>query len=332
MDNQKIYGICFTDNGAEILCKLKTFLEIDTFIKKEKRETKACMVHTLFEGSLEEFAKLAFDGNNPLIFVSATGIAVRAIAPLVKSKLSDVPVLVIDELGRFVIPILSGHVGGANKIAKKVAAGIDAIPVITTATDINGTFAIDEFASQNDMKVVNKDGIKRVSAKAIESKHITISIKDYPPKQMVDVIIGDEFDANDEKLSELRLRNNQYVVGIGCKRGKSYEDIKSFFDEVVTELGINKSRISAISSIDLKENEEGLCKLAEAIGIPFVTFPAEQLNRLNGDFSGSDFVKDNVGVDNVCERSALMAAGEGGKLILRKKAKNGVTIAVALKG
>lgn len=94
-----------------------------------------------------------------LIFIGACGIAVRAIASSVNNKLKDSPVIVIDELGKFVIPILSGHVGGANELTVLLAAMMNATPVITTATDINNKFAVDVFAKKCRLAIVNKDGI-----------------------------------------------------------------------------------------------------------------------------------------------------------------------------
>lgn len=111
-----------------------------------------------------------------LIFIGACGIAVRAIASSVNNKLKDSPVIVIDELGQFVIPILSGHVGGANELAVLLAALMNATPVITTATDINNKFAVDVFAKKCRLAIVNKDGIARVSSKVLAGKVVTLSV------------------------------------------------------------------------------------------------------------------------------------------------------------
>ena len=110
----------------------------------------------------------AFADKEALVFVGAAGIAVRAIAPYVRDKLTDPPVIVTDENGNFVIPILSGHVGGANSLALEVAEVLEAQPVITTATDVSGAFSVDLFARENDLRIANREGIAKVSSSALE--------------------------------------------------------------------------------------------------------------------------------------------------------------------
>ena len=112
--------------------------------------------------------------HHALVFVGACGIAVRAIAPWITDKLHDSPVLVIDEQGQYVIPLLSGHVGGANELAVRLAGELGAVPVITTATDLHGSFAVDLFAKRNDLWIHNREGIARVSAKILAGEKITI--------------------------------------------------------------------------------------------------------------------------------------------------------------
>ena len=138
------------------------------------------------------------------------------------------------------IPILSGHVGGANELAVSLAEKIGAKPVITTATDIHNQFAIDMFAKKNGLTIVNKDGIAKVSSKVLSGKHITMSIEqghfekngklpreielvEYPPLQKVDVVISSE---NKEFDTMLLLGPKEYAGGIGCKKGKEADKIE----------------------------------------------------------------------------------------------------------
>ena len=280
---------------------------------------------------------------NALLFIGACGIAVRAIAPSLTDKLHDVPVLVMDERGRYVIPLLSGHVGGANELADYLAGKTGAEPVITTATDINKKFAVDLFAKRNALFIENKDGIVKVSSKVLAGEAISISIEPghgdrksclpsdlrlaaYPPEGFVDVLITSKEDQYDTSLV---LRPREYVIGLGCKKGKAAEEINTFVTKKMDELGITTAQIYAVASISLKSGEQGIVSWCDKEGIPFLTYTAEELQEVKGSFTGSSFVREKTGVDNVGERAALKACGDKGKLLTPKYAENGMTIAVA---
>ena len=165
MQSLKWSVISFTEKGAELAEKIKRF---------SKEQQLPCEIHT-YHGrkqveNLNAWTKEQFSLRNAIIFIGACGIAVRTIAPFLKDKLTDSPVLVLDEAGNYVIPLLSGHVGGANEIALLLAELLGAVPVITTATDINNAFAIDVFAKKHDLSIDKKEGIKKVSAKVLEKK------------------------------------------------------------------------------------------------------------------------------------------------------------------
>lgn len=336
--------ISFTEKGMELSNEIKRRWDseqIELFTKcsaiKNRKEVR------FVEQRIGEWAKEQMKEKHTLLFIGACGIAVRAIAPYVTDKLCDSPVLVMDERGAYIIPILSGHIGGANEIAMQIAFSMDAIPVITTATDINGKFAVDLFAKRNGLYIVNKDGIGKVSAKALLGKEIIVSIEQghldkkakkpkeihivsYPPKQLVDLVITAEkrnFDAL------INLKPKEYVIGMGCKRGKEAEKIEGLILKTIKEIGISKDQIFALASIDRKKKEEGLAVWSRKAGIPFFTFTAKQLQEVEGHFLGSEFVKQQVGVDNVCERAALKACGKFGTLIYKKYAEDGMTIAIA---
>ena len=272
----------------------------------------------------------AFADNEALLFVGAAGIAVRAISPYVRDKLTDPPVLVIDENGNFVIPILSGHVGGANSLALEIAGILGAQPVITTATDVSGAFSVDLFAKENDLRIANREGIAKVSSSALEGKPVTICIKDYPPEEPVDVLIADEEAAKGLKdPSKIVLCPRRYAIGMGCRRGKSFEELRVFAEEVLRDNGIDINDAGCVATIDVKKDEEGLKRLSQVWRMPLVTFDAGLLAKADGSFSHSETVLEKVGVDNVCERAAVLAAGTGSQLRVKKTARDGMTIAVA---
>ncbi|MBR6159941.1 MAG: cobalamin biosynthesis protein [Lachnospiraceae bacterium] len=277
--------------------------------------------------TLDGFVKDGFKRRCALIFVGAAGIAVRTIAPYVKDKLSDSPVIVIDDNGNFVIPMLSGHAGGANKLAVTLAELIDAIPVITTSTDAGEAFSADVFAIENNLTIRNREGIKKVSAKAIEGKPITLSIKDYPPEDAVDVMIADETD----REYSLLLSPKRYVAGLGLKKGREPEAVAGFFYSVLKDNDIGIDDIYALATIDIKADDAAIKYLSEKHRIPVIAFDAPLLEKAKGDFSSSEFVRAAVGVDNVCERAAVLAAGPSGRLITGKIKGEGMTVAIAVR-
>lgn len=279
---------------------------------------------------------------NALLFIGACGIAVRAIAPFVADKMQDAPVLVMDERGAHVIPLLSGHVGGANELAHMLAERTGAEAVITTATDIRGKFAVDVFAKKNGLFVERKENIAKISSKVLAGKEIRASVETghgggmlgregvhivpYPPEESVDIVVTSERKTYDAAMI---LHPKEYVFGIGCKKGKGAEEIGRFIAERLAGHRILITQIFALASIAQKGGEEGILRWCEKENIPFLTYSAEKLWEAEGNFTKSDFVMEQVGVDNVCERSALCACGPGGKLIAPKCAKDGMTIAIA---
>jgi len=303
--------------------------------------------------SLEQWTGACFEKHLPVLFVGACGIAVRAIAPFVKDKLSDSAVLVMDEQGRFIIPILSGHVGGANALAKKLAGRMGAIPVLTTATDVEGLFSVDVFAMENGLQIKNRDGIRKVSAKLLRGEKVTITWEDGIQAEMskgngeertalpeglifvpfssetadVRIVTKQGLARHTELSQSLLLIAKEYVVGIGCKKGKTFEEFDAFLKQSLQEGWMEKT--CAIVSIDLKAREEGIWELAQYYHLPFVTYPASELQKVQGEFTESEFVRETTGVANVCERAALCHAGAGGELIQKKTASQGMTVAVA---
>lgn len=343
----KISIVSFTGNGIQLSKKIASelvgveytlFTKCTSYLKEEPAQ-----YISFVDKNIGEWAKEQMQEKNALLFIGACGIAVRAVAPYIKDKLHDSPVLVIDEMGRYVIPILSGHMGGANELALSIAEKIGAEAVITTATDVNRKFAVDIFAKKNGLFIVNKDGIAKVSSKILAGADITISIEprhvgenfrvpegvyivSYPPAKPVDIVVTStegEYDA------AILLKPKEYVIGMGCRKGKEADKIEALIIRSMQELGISPAQILALSSVEQKRNEQGFLVWSRKANVPFVTYTTEELQRVKGDFHKSGFVKDTVGIDNVCERAALKACEPGGKLVYEKHAEDGMTIAVA---
>lgn len=321
--------ISFTENGQQLAKKLKQIVSLGK-IPEITEISVGCKWHGAnkdrIDDTLSQWTEQAMRRKHVLLFIGACGIAVRAIAPYIENKLYDSPVLVCDEHGSFVIPLLSGHMGGANALAVQLAFLIGAVPVITTATDRNEKFAIDLFAKKNQLAVMNKEGIAKVSSKVLHGEPVSIFIEAYPPEHAVDVVITSE---NRNFDTALLLKPKRYAVGIGCKKGKNTEAIDAWICENLSKAGILPEEVFALASIDRKKEESGLAAWADKWKIPFFTYSAGELSAVSGDFASSAFVEKQVGVGNVCERAAVKACGDGGELILRKQSSDGMTIAIA---
>lgn len=150
-------------------------------------------------------------------------------------------------------------------------------------------------------------------------------------EQVVDVWIGEDPHSMQDtgKKVSLYLRPKRYIVGIGCKKGKTFNELDAMLFRILQKTGLNIEDVAAFASIDVKKEEPGIQELSGYYRIPFLTYPAQVLRSLTGDFSGSQFVENTVGVDNVCARSAMAACKEGGELVMDKQAENGITMAVA---
>lgn len=315
---------------------------------------------TVVSSRVSEWTKAAFNQYDALVFVGAAAIAVRSIAPCVRDKLTDPAVLVVDEKGQYVVPILSGHVGGANGLARQLAADLQALPVITTATDIQGLFAVDVFAVKNRLILTDRVKAKKISAAILEHECQQVYIDGLMaydgklPKYLgitrdiekADILIDYHLLQPDMKGLCL-LPEGMIWMGIGCRKGTEAAKIKAAINHFIQEHEIDKRAIAGLASIDVKANEQGILEVCRENNWPFVTFTAERLRAQEGNFTASDFVKSKVGVDNVCERAALCAAGDmiheekrelgqnrlsqpcKAELLVKKEIMPGITLAAA---
>ncbi len=276
-----------------------------------------------------------FAQSDALIFVGAVGIAVRAIAPYCHSKASDPAVVVLDEGGRFAIPLLSGHLGGANDLARRLASVCGAVPVITTATDGRGVFAVDEWAKHQNCAVAEPERIKLVSSALLAGETVRcctdFPIQGTPP---AGVVLTQNAAQADFSLTlttageALHIVPRIAVLGVGCKRGTAPEKLDAAFHDFCAEQHFPAWAVTRVASIDLKKDETGLAAFCLIYGWPMDFYTAEQLRAVPGQFTPSGFVQSVTGVDNVCERAAVKASD--GRLWLPKWARDGVTFAVAL--
>ena len=284
----------------------------------------------------------------------------------------------VDECGKFVISLLSGHLGGANELALKTAEILNAVPVVTTATDLHHRFAVDVFAKKNDCSIFNMKAAKEVSAALLAGKKvgfysefpvdgrlpeglIMCDERGIPVRNMegmqsdttespegkemisenaestVGKLDGSEIDCGaavtihtscQPFASTTQIVPGNLTLGMGCRKGKDAEGIAEAAQKVLDTGEFFKEAFEQIASINLKKEEQGIKALSKDWQIPFVTYTEDELKQVPGEFTPSPFVKKITGVDNVCERSAVFASGNG-RLIQKKKGENGVTTAVA---
>lgn len=341
----KWLGIALTRNGIEVLQQLKeqvnsefhhSFLAytLDKYADQEQGMNG-------MGPSVKEFVHAQFNLVDGLVFVCATGIAVREIAPCVRNKTVDPAVIVIDEGGNYVISLLSGHFGGANEWARRMALMVGGNPVITTATDVNGLFAVDEFAKNNNLWISSMKQAKNVSAHLCEGHQVSIC-SNYPiegslpkgltlKKQSLSIYV-------DKKVAPdgLSLIPKTMSLGIGCKKNTNPEVLEAYIRRELQTQGIPIEGIVEVCSIDVKKEEKAIQMLCTKLQIPYHTYSKEELNQVPGIFDESEFVRQTVGVGNVCERAAMCGArnrmeqGDSCESVLHKRHENGVTMAVVM--
>ena len=288
--------------------------------------------------SVDKWVSGSFGTCGAVIFIGAAGIAVRHIAPYLKDKSKDPAVIVIDELGKNIIPVLSGHIGGANRLSQEIGKKIGGNAVITTATDINGVFSADTFAAENNMHIDNIRAVKKISARMLEGLPVYLRSEvrtegtlpkglRYADKGEAGIYISAS-DGRGPFRTTLKLIPRQMTIGIGCHRDIGADTVEERVMDVLRKNNISIRSVRAGASIDLKKDEKGLLEFFKKYGIPVTFFSAGELNAAGGEFTASEYVRSITGTDNVCERAAI-AVSENGELLVRKDAGNGVTVAIA---
>ena len=327
--------LAFSARGMETARRIRGVLEADGWrCELRAPERLAGGDAAAYPGSLPEFVGTVFD-REALIFVGAAGIAVRAVAPHVTSKRSDPAVLCVDEAARYVIPLLSGHIGGANRLARRLAEALGADAVITTATDVNGRFSVDAWAAERGLHIGSMALAKRVSAEILTHEIPFWSDRCDPDVALPEGLRWDDSGPLGICVSvrcaqpfaqTLALTPKALRIGIGCRRGTTAGAIDALVERVLSEHRLRPEAVAGAASIDVKADEPGLIEFCRSRGWPLEFFTAAQLREVPGALARSEFVQRTVGVDNVCERAALAA---GGRLIVSKTAMDGVTVAVA---
>lgn len=321
-------------SGAEIIAKVKC----EALQEVSMKETvKACV---------DEY----FEQVDAIVFVTASGIAVRSVAEHLTHKSKDPAIVCMDECSKHVISLVSGHAGGANALTQMLADVMWATPVITTATDVEGQFSIDDYAREHNLVVTDWAKAKAISAEVLATGAKPVWVDEAEVSQEeeknaceickeqkstgIDVgKIENDGCENEIGVQKLQIGSHQVVItpqdvsvdaqtlqliprcivaGVGCKKGIPVDKIEHAVQDAFAKAGLRMEALCAVVSIDLKKEEAGLLEFCETRNVPFETYAAEELQAVPGTYSASEFVSGVTGVDNVCERSAVKYASEHG--------------------
>ncbi|MEL3908334.1 MAG: cobalt-precorrin 5A hydrolase [Treponemataceae bacterium] len=320
----KLAVYTFSDAGQKLAKKIMQIPEYNICISDRANLTK-------------DFYKM--DG---LIFICATGIAVRLIAPLIQSKYEDPAVIVLDDAGHFTISLLSGHLGGANELAKKLASFLENTAVITTASDNRGVESLDIFAQRTGLVVDDFEHLKNAMACIINGKRVALysEIKDEPFG--IPFIKNCNFESDNidywviisaykikTKMPACYLIPKNLYVGIGCKKNTEASIVKMAIEKACKKADVHTRGIVHIATIELKKNEPAIIEAAKFFQCPLKIYTNEEVNSISlAAEDKSDFVFKTTGVYAVSEPCARLS---GATLILKKFKYNGVTVSLALK-
>jgi precorrin-4 C11-methyltransferase len=349
-EETKPHGVAvmaLTPVGSKLAAQIAASLADSTLYLTEKEASAypQAIPFTDFKSTLAD----CFGRCEELVCIMATGIVVRLLAPLLAGKERDPAVVVVDEGGRNAVSLISGHLGGANQLAKKVAGITGGQPVITTATDVQGKLSWDELAKRAGLLIENLDRVKTLNMAILKEERIGL----YDPARWVRPLMPESTDVADLKRPEeardtglygwiyvgegtdhfepppcLVVRPPSLVVGVGCKRGTASATIGAAVDKVLQDHGLSRYAVRNLATAELKEDEQGLNELLEERGWSAVYYSISELQADVSVPSPSEIVKKHLGVESVCEKAAILSAGVE-ELLIPKQILGNVTVAVA---
>lgn len=358
VNQQNPYAIvAITKHGVELARKLHLFIHSDVYymskFEQGDEETKQIQ---LFSGSVRILLPTLFKQYKGIILIISLGAVIRMIAPILKDKKKDPAVVVIDDRGENVISVLSGHLGGANQLTREVAHVLNARAIITTASDVQKTIPVDLFGSRFGWEWDSPEKLTPVSASVVNEEHVAIvqesgetnwwhlespmpdHLKIYPTiQQAIEakpdaalVITHRILTKQEEQILEngVLYRPKNVVIGMGCNRGTSAEEIEQVIQETLEELQISIKSVRALCTIDLKKDEEGFLQVASKHGWEFVYYQPEQLNAQKIEAPSATVFK-YTGVYGVSEPAVRIYTGAEDLELVKKKSGN-TTISVAL--
>jgi cobalamin biosynthesis protein CbiG len=348
-DQSRLALLAVSPDGAALAARLSAaWPEADRYVHERYAEPELQAARRLSPPLGEPVAKL-FARYGGLIFFLPLGAVVRLIAPCLGDKLSDPAVVAVDDGGRFAISVLSGHAGGANQLAERVAAALGAQQVITTAIERHGRTAPELVGRPYGWKLEASGGaLLRVAATLAQGLPVAVYQDDGPRdwraglqplwsvdrlEQLADAATGGAIAISDRQLPEALLehtvvwRPRGLVVGLGCSSGAPLDELEQLLDEALTAAGLARGGIGALATLDRKLTEPALQTLAHGLGLPVQGYAAAELAPIDVP-NPSEVVRRAVGCPSVAEAAARLAAG-GGELLVPKRASPHATVAIA---
>jgi len=343
----ELHAVALTRGGAATAARLAESLGATLHLPER--------IASGFAGSspfAEPFAALLarlWAKGNGLMLVMAAGIAVRASAPLLKSKYEDPALVVLDPGGLFCVSLLSGHLGGANDLAREAARITGGQAVITTATDAAGVVAVEVWAADVGLAIENPGMVAAVNGALADGEPVALYIDPELASPSAVVALAPHLALETTDLGEfeaaggarialthrypgpsgaLLLRPRVLALGAGARKGANSLDAPGEMVRALRLAGYSELSAAHLSTIDLKENEEALNALADLLGVGMITFDSEALNSVATP-NPSERVRKAVGAPAVAEASAILASC-GGKLLMEKTAGRDWTLAAAL--
>ncbi len=289
-----------------------------------------CYTRSDYKDHLDKIFR-EFDG---IVFISSTGIAVRISVPYLESKATDPAVVVIDDMGKYAISLLSGHLGGANQLAETLAKITGSQPIITTASDGRGIEAVDLFAKRWDLIIDSLDSARQITALMVDGKRIGFTSMfpetiHYPnlvndhPDGCIFVDITEKIDC---PVPCCILRPRILHIGIGCRKGKPAADILGAIRQVFLSNNLSLKSINSLATIELKKDEPGIREACQHFDCDLKIHTTDEIRSVQHLFEKSTFVEEHTGVGSVCEPCAWLS---GDAMIVNKTVIDGVTIAVS---
>lgn len=347
--------ICPSPKGKDIAFKLQESLNATLYIKEKKEDINDDRHYKskyssdmagetyryLDDFKLKDVTEKAFQNSDKIIFISSTGIAVRAVSSFIMSKDKDPGVVVVDLSSKYAVSLLSGHLGGGNELTNEVSRILGCQSIITTATDTMNITAPDIIAKKYGLIIDDLKKAKHIAALLVDGREVGIKDeygiveigKGYRKINVLEenslwITHDKDCDNNELDFSKvLKLIKKDIVLGIGCRRNTSYEKIRDFVCETLKKYNYDSRAVNKIVSVDVKKDEDGIIKLAESLECSFETFTREEIRQVEDKYDKSEFVFKTLGIYCVCEPCVDLS---GAEVVISKIKHEGMTLAIGI--